>query len=141
MVRKKDIVDGSLLLDRAGGVSANALENVDFSTEIATLADLSAASSATPLVTQSAATTVTIDPYKIYNFGTVSINMTVEFNTQLEKSGYAAEYSIQFVAGDGCSITLPYGVLYSNGQPMNYTLGRTYEINIVNNCAATAEFY
>ena len=120
----------------------NALENLDFSTEIATLADLSAISSGTtPLVTRSAASTVTIDPYKIYDFGTVATNMTIEFNTQLEKAGYAAEYSIQFVAGDGCSITLPYGVLYSNGQQMTYTTGRTYEINIVNNCAATAEFY
>lgn len=138
MARRKKTIES--LLSRTENV--NALENLDFSTEIATLADLSAISSGTtPLVTRSAASTVTIDPYKIYDFGTVATNMTIEFNTQLEKAGYAAEYSIQFVAGDGCSITLPYGVLYSNGQQMTYTTGRTYEINIVNNCAATAEFY
>ena len=67
--------------------------------------------------------------------------MTIAFNIREEISGYAAEYIIRFVAGSGCSITLPNGVLYNGGTPPTYTSGRTYEIDIVNNCAAVAEFY
>lgn len=94
-----------------------------------------------PQVSGTVASTVTIDPYKLYNFGTVSQAMTIAFNIREEISGYAAEYIIRFVAGSGCSITLPNGVLYNGGTPPTYTSGRTYEIDIVNNCAAVAEFY
>lgn len=94
-----------------------------------------------PQVTGTAAASVTIDPYKLYNFGTVSQAMVISFDTTKEVSGYAAEYIIRFVAGSGCNVTLPNGVLYNGGTPPTYTNGRTYEIDIVNNCAAVAEFY
>ena len=83
----------------------------------------------------------TIDPYKMYDFGTLSTSLTISFNTQLEVSGYVREYILRFVAGNGCGITLPSGVLYANGTTPTYTAGHTYEIDIINNCAVVAEFY
>lgn len=94
-----------------------------------------------PQVSGTAAATVTIDPYKLYDFGTLSTAMTVSFNTAAEVTGYAKEYIIRFVAGNGCALTLPNGVLYNGGAAPTYVTGRTYEIDIVNNCAAVAEFY
>lgn len=89
----------------------------------------------------SVSSTQTIDPYKMYNFGTVSTGLTIVFNTANEVQGYTKEYTIRFVAGNGCGITLPSGVLYVNGTTPTYTTGHTYEINVVNNCAVVAEFY
>ena len=94
-----------------------------------------------PQVSGTAAATATIDPYKLYDFGTLSTAMTVSFNTAAEVTGYAKEYIIRFVAGNGCALTLPNGVLYNGGAAPTYVTGRTYEIDIVNNCAAVAEFY
>ena len=85
--------------------------------------------------------TQTIDPYKMYSLGTVSTSLTIAFNTSAEVQGYAKEYMLRFVAGNGCDITLPSGVLYANGTTPTYTVGHTYEIDIINNCAVVAEFY
>ena len=97
--------------------------------------------SKTPYVASTPGASVTIDPYKMYDFGTVAGSMTVMFNTSAEENGYTKEYSIRFVAGNGCAITLPNGVMYANHPAPTYTAGRTYEINVVNNCAVVAEFY
>jgi hypothetical protein len=97
--------------------------------------------SKTPYVASTAAASVTIDPYKMYDFGTVARSMTIGFNTSAEVNGYTKEYTIRFVAGNGCSITLPNGVLYANHPAPTYTAGHTYEINVVNNCVVVAEFY
>ena len=103
--------------------------------------ELKNASGKIPQVSGNAAASVTIDPYKLYDFGTLSQSMTIVFNTSAEVTGYTKEYIIRFVAGSGCSITLSNGVLYSGGIITTYTSGRTYEIDIVNNCAVVAEFY
>lgn len=95
----------------------------------------------TQQVTGTAAASVTIDPYKFYDFGTLSQSMAIVFNTSAEISGYTREYTIRFVAGSGCNVTLPNGVLYANNTTPTYTTGRTYEINVVNNCVVVAEFY
>ena len=95
----------------------------------------------TPKVNGTAAASVTIDPYKMYDFGTLSMAMTVVFNTSAEVSGYAKEYSLRFVAGSGCNVTLPNGVMYVGSSAPTYTSGRTYEIDVVDNCAVVAEFY
>lgn len=99
------------------------------------------APSKTPYVTSTPGASVTIDPYKMYDFGTVARSMTIGFNTSAEANGYTKEYTIRFVAGNGCAITLPNGVLYANHITPTYTAGRTYEINVVNNCVVVAEFY
>ena len=93
------------------------------------------------VVTKTPSSSVTINPYVFNNFGTVSIPMTIVFNTSSETAGKVKEYTIRFVAGSGCAITLPNGVLYANGTTPTYTAGHTYEINIINNCAVVGEFY
>lgn len=92
-------------------------------------------------VTETAAASVTIEPYKMYDFGTVSTTMAIVFDTTKEVTGYTKEYIIRFIAGTSCVVTLPNGVLYANGAVPTYTAGHTYEINIVNGCAVVAEFY
>lgn len=94
-----------------------------------------------PLVSTQVATTVTIDPYKMYSFGSLSGTKTVAFNTIPVPSGYCAEYSFRFVAGSNCSITLPSGCLYNGGSAPTLTLGHTYEYNIVDNYVVVGEFY
>lgn len=94
-----------------------------------------------PLVTGSTASTVVIDPYKMYNFGTLSTSMSVSFNTSAETSGCCAQYMFRFIAGNGCSLTLPNAVSYCGGTLPSFTTGRTYEINITDNLCVVAEFY
>lgn len=94
-----------------------------------------------PYVTETAAANVTIEPYKMYDFGTVSISMAIAFDTTKEVTGYTKEYIIRFIAGTGCVVSLPNGILYANGAIPTYIAGHTYEINIVNGCAVVAEFY
>jgi hypothetical protein len=94
-----------------------------------------------PYVSGTAAASVTIEPYKMYDFGTVSIAMVIVFDTTKEVTGYTKEYIIRFIADTGCAVSLPNGVLYANGAVPTYIAGHTYEINIVNGCAVVAEFY
>lgn len=86
-------------------------------------------------------TTQTIEPYKMYDFGTLSDTYTILFDTTKEEFGYVNEYSFRFSAGASCGITLPNAVKYANGVIPTYVNGHTYEINIINNCAAVVEFY
>lgn len=94
-----------------------------------------------PLVTETAASSVTIDPYVMYNFGALSIPMTISFNTTAEASGYCAQYLFKFTASSGCSITLPNTVKYNGGSLPTFTTGRTYEFNITDNLCVVGEFY
>ena len=94
-----------------------------------------------PYVSETAIASITIEPYKFYDFGTVSLAMSITFDTTKEVTGYTKEYMIRFVAASGCAITLPNTVKYANGEAPTYTAGRTYEIDIVNDCAAVGEFY
>ena len=95
----------------------------------------------TSYVSKTPAASVTINPYVFNNFGTVSQSMNIVFNTSAETSGKIKEYIIRFIAGSGCAVSLPNGVLYANGAIPTYIAGHTYEINIVNGCAVVAEFY
>ena len=95
----------------------------------------------TPLISIVPTASTTIDPYKMYDLGTVSSAITIVFNTSAEVSGYCAEYLLKFVAGSGCAISLPNGVIYSGGSAPTYVSGRTYEINICNGLAVVGEFY
>ena len=95
----------------------------------------------TPQVSGTPGASVTIEPYKVYDFGTLSTAMTISFDTTKEISGYTREYTIRFVAGSGCSVTLPNTVKYANGTIPTYTTGREYEINVINGCTVVGEFY
>lgn len=94
-----------------------------------------------PLVNVSPSSTITIDPYKVYNFGNVSSTITVSFNSSLEISGYVAEYTIRFTAGNGCNITLPQNCTYNGGSAPTYTSGHIYELCIHDNLVAVGEFF
>ena len=97
---------------------------------------------ATPIENVSTLTSsLTIDAYKIYQLGTVSQAVTITFDTTTEISGYSADYTIVFTAGNNCSITLPNTCLYCNGVIPTYVNGRTYEINISNNLVVVSSFY
>ena len=88
-----------------------------------------------------ASSAITIEPYRMYDFGTLADSHTVTFDTTKEVGGYVKEYMLRFVAGTSCNITLPNGVLYANGLTPTYVTGHTYEIDVMNNCAAVVEFY
>ena len=94
-----------------------------------------------PYSSTSAAASVTIEPYKMYDFGTLSTAMTISFDTSKEISGYARQYMLRFVAGEGCDITLPNGVYYLNNVEPVFTTGRTYEFDITNMMCVFGEFY
>lgn len=99
-------------------------------------------SSKTVLVSGTVASIVNIEPYKVYEFGTLSINMTITFDTTKEVSGYCAQYMFRFTAGASCGITLPNTVKYSGGNNnQTFVEGRVYEINITDNLCVIGEFY
>lgn len=95
----------------------------------------------TPLVTGIAASSVTIEPYKMYSFGTVSTSMNIVYDTSKEVSGYCAQYMFRFVAGANCEITLPNGTKFEeNGSNITFVTGRTYEYNITDGLCVIVEF-
>ena len=94
-----------------------------------------------PRVTGTVSSSVTIDPYKLYQFGTISQAMTISFDTTKEEANYVSEYMFRFTAGQNCSITLPNTVKYSNGQTPEFTAGNIYEYSITDNLCVVGEFY
>lgn len=94
-----------------------------------------------PLVTGTASSSVTIDPYKLYQFGTISQTMTISFDTTKEEANYVSEYMFRFTAGANCAIILPSTVKYNNGQTPEFTAGNIYEYSITDNLCVVGEFY
>ena len=94
-----------------------------------------------PRVTGTASSQVTLDPYKLYQFGTISQTMTISFDTTKEVSDYVSEYMFRFTAGTNCSIILPSAVKYNNGQTPEFTAGNIYEYSITDNLCVVGEFY
>ncbi len=94
-----------------------------------------------PLSTATPAASFTIDPYKMYNFGTLSRSMTITFNTSKEESEYVSEYMFRFTAGSGCNITLPNTVKYNGGEQPTFVNGHVYEYSITDNLCVVGEFY
>lgn len=94
-----------------------------------------------PYITASTAASVTIEPYKMYDFGTLSTAMTVVFDTSKEINGYAQQYMFRVTAGQDCSITLPVGVNYLNNVEPVFTEGHVYEFDITNLMCVFGEFY
>ena len=95
----------------------------------------------TPKVSLSPAASRTIDPYKVYEFGTLSMSMSISFNSSAVPSGRCAEYTFRFTAGSGAAIVLPSGCKFSGGQAPTFTNSRVYEYNIVDNLVVVGEFY
>ena len=95
----------------------------------------------TPLVTETPAAAITILPYKVYNFGTLSTAMTITLSETGLVSGYCAEYTFRFTAGTGASITLPNTCKYNGGAAPELTAGHIYEFNIIDNLVVVGEFF
>jgi len=93
----------------------------------------------TPLISGTAAAAVTLDPYKVYDFGTLTLAMTISLNAGT--SGYCAEYSFRFTAGTGAAITLPNNCKYVSGTAPTITSGHTYEYNIIDNLVVVGDFF
>ena len=93
----------------------------------------------TPLINGTAAASVTLDPYKVYDFGTLTLAMTISLAA--ETSGYCAEYSFRFIAGTGGAITLPNTCVYGAGEAPTLVVGHTYEYSIVDNLVVVGEFF
>lgn len=95
----------------------------------------------TPIISETPTPSVTIDPFKIYNFGTLNQSMTIIFGSSGVLQNHSVEYTFRFVAGSNASISLPIDCLYSGGSAPTLTAGHTYEYNIVDNLVAVGEFY
>lgn len=94
-----------------------------------------------PYVESTPTSPTTIEPYKMYDLGTVSSSVSIEFDTSKEVTGYCKEYMVSFIAGAGCNIMLPSGVFYNGGLTPTYVTGRHYEIDINNNMVVVGEFF
>ena len=94
-----------------------------------------------PYVESTPTSPTTIEPYKMYDLGTVSSSVSIEFDTSKEVTGYCKEYMVSFIAGSGCNIMLPSGVFYNGGLTPTYVTGRHYEIDINNNMVVVGEFF
>lgn len=94
-----------------------------------------------PRVTGTADSSVTIEPYKLYQFGTISQAMTISFDTTKEEANYVSEYMFRFTAGANCAIILPSTVKYNNGQTPEFIAGNIYEYSITDNLCVVGEFY
>ena len=94
------------------------------------------------LISYSPISSVAIEPYKLYNFGTVSSSMSISFDTSKEETGYCAEYMFRFTAGNNCNITLPNTVKYNNGErPTTFINSYIYEYSITDNLCVVGEFH
>ena len=108
---------------------------------VTSLADTIKTMNKTPIITMSPASSVTIQPFKLYDFGTLSMSMTIALGTDGVLDNYCTEYAFRFTAGANASISLPNTVKFSNGEQPTLQIGRTYEYNIVDNMCAIGEFY
>ena len=93
----------------------------------------------TPLISGTAAANVSLDSHKVYDFGTLTLAMTISLNAG--PSGYSAEYYFRFTAGTGGTITLPNTCVYGAGEAPTLVVGHTYEYSIVDNLVVVGEFF
>lgn len=85
------------------------------------------------LMVQMTATTASVDPGKLYVWGSVGgLNLTLSPGT----SGLENEYKLQFTAGSGFTLTLSSTVRWVN-EP-EWTEGWTYQVSIENGLAVSA---
>ena len=93
----------------------------------------------TPLISGTAAANVSLDSHKVYDFGTLTLAMTISLNSA--PAGYSAEYYFRFTAGTGGAITLPNTCVYGAGEAPTLVVGHTYEYSIVDNLVVVGEFF
>lgn len=93
----------------------------------------------TPLISGTAAASVSLDSHKVYDFGTLTLAMSITLNAG--PAGYSAEYYFRFTAGTGGAITLPNTCVYGAGEAPTLVVGHTYEYSIVDNLVVVGEFF
>lgn len=87
-------------------------------------------------VTQS---TMTIEPNKFYKWSSAMSALTITLGSA--ESGVLNEYMFQFTASSsGCTLTLPSGIKWLNGETPVIEGGKTYQVSIVNNLAVCGVF-
>lgn len=92
-------------------------------------------SAETDVVTTSSSS-VAMDPNKYYEFGTLTANTTVTFNSGT--TGKVSEYMGIFTAASTYTFTFPAGVTWSDTWTL--TAGNTYEFSIINNMGIMVEY-
>lgn len=91
-----------------------------------------------PIISSPNPSSITFAPNTLYNLGTLSGSLTVSFSGGT--SGYASEYMFRFIAGSGCSVTLPSGTRYLDDTAPTFTTGKTYEFDILEGLAVVGEY-
>ena len=87
------------------------------------------------------ATSITLQSDKVYEYGTLSNACTISFANEQISNDYCRHYIIRFTVGNNFSMTLPNNVTYCGGTTPTYIIGRTYEIDVLDDLAIVAEFY
>jgi hypothetical protein len=96
----------------------------------------------TPLIETVPGATITIDPFKTYDFGVLSNGVVITLGTTGKVTGYCTEYCFRFTASTGCAITLPNTCKFANGNEITvFTEGHVYEYSIIDDLVAIGEFY
>lgn len=111
-------------------------------TQYVTPAQIAAlASGDVPMTENSSSTTVSqsLQPKHFYRWTAAITSITVTLAAG--QSGVLNEYQFEFKAGNGCSLSLPSGVIWADNTAPSFTTGHIYQVSIVNNCAMYAEFY
>lgn len=92
---------------------------------------------ATPIVEQME-TDVAIAP-NVMNVWSTAVE-SLEISFEVGVTGRIAHYMMQFIAGDGFTLTLPNGILWMNGEEPEWVAGSAYQVSVEDSLAIAAEF-
>jgi hypothetical protein len=83
---------------------------------------------------------IIIEPNKYYKWTNAMSSITVTLHTPTT-SGTLNNYMFEFkVSASGCTLTVPAGVKWANGEPPELKVNKTYQVSIINNLAVTSMF-
>ena len=92
---------------------------------------------ATPIVEQME-TDVAIAP-NVMNVWSTAVE-SLEISFEVGVTGRIAHYMMQFITGDGFTLTLPNGILWMNGEEPEWVAGSAYQVSVESGLAIAAEF-
>ena len=86
-------------------------------------------------------TTVRIEPNKYYKWTNDMTEITVNLYTPALETNTLNNYMFEFrVSSSGCTLTVPSGIKWANGEPPELKVNKTYQVSIINNLAVTSMF-
>ena len=86
-------------------------------------------------------TTVRIEPNKYYKWTNAMTEITVNLYTPVLETNTLNNYMFEFrVSASGCTLTVPSGIKWANGEPPELKVNKTYQVSIINNLAVTSMF-